>query len=339
VETAAPQGGLDLAAYLKLFRFPLVFTAIADSVVGYVLMSRGEPDLRIIALLALCSAGLYFFGMAMNDIADRKRDLELAPTRVLPSGRISLRGALVASFLALGLSLGALLVLPGPANRFRFVPWAAAVLFIILYDFLLKLPPTMGLVRACNLLIGVLSGWASFGRTVLQKDALVAGVIALPEFLYVTALTFVSTLEEGTLKRARIWIGVGFMVLAALMTVHWVPACHYGSLDYTVAGNTHVQFVHGTDIVSNLKAYLTFHFRPVVPALLPALALSSWLITRAAKARDRKGVMLLVRDGVAGIVLLDATLVMSGGTILGGFWIALLLLPAFWMISIFKRLA
>src|SRR5439155_720032 len=80
----------DLVAYLKLFRFPLVFTAIADSAAGY-LAASFQLEIGTLTLLAVSSAGLYFFGMALNDIADRERDKQLAPGRVLPSGRLSLR--------------------------------------------------------------------------------------------------------------------------------------------------------------------------------------------------------------------------------------------------------
>ena len=71
----------DVLAYLRLFRFPLIFTAIADSATGYLLRTswRGDPDPLTLLLLAVSSAGLYCFGMAMNDIADRHRDREIAP--------------------------------------------------------------------------------------------------------------------------------------------------------------------------------------------------------------------------------------------------------------------
>ncbi|HLY74131.1 MAG TPA: hypothetical protein VKU80_08440, partial [Planctomycetota bacterium] len=97
---------VDVVAYLKLFRFPLVFTAIADSATGRLLVSC---DFRAawptLGLLALASAGLYFFGMSLNDIADRIRDKDIAPGRVLPSGRLGLGAARVACFAALAASL------------------------------------------------------------------------------------------------------------------------------------------------------------------------------------------------------------------------------------------
>ena len=77
---AAPRKRFDVVAYLKLFRFPLVFTAIADSAAGHVIgRSYGRPEqgytLPALGKLALMSAGLYLFGMALNDLADRKKEI------------------------------------------------------------------------------------------------------------------------------------------------------------------------------------------------------------------------------------------------------------------------
>ena len=80
-----------MVSYLKLFRFPLVFTAIADSAAGYLVACGGRPDPLVLALLAVASSGLYMFGMAGNDLADAERDRALHPERVLPSGRITKR--------------------------------------------------------------------------------------------------------------------------------------------------------------------------------------------------------------------------------------------------------
>src|SRR5206468_9406065 len=97
-------------ALLQLTRMALVFTAIAD---GYctALLRRGvfqDEDVldprRMISIAAI-SVGLYGFGMSLNDIADRKRDLQIASHRPLPSGRVGLVAAHVISVL---LALGAL---------------------------------------------------------------------------------------------------------------------------------------------------------------------------------------------------------------------------------------
>ena len=80
MDTPAPRRRFDLVAYLKLVRFPLVFTAIADSAAGYFIGRLGgdDPITPTLGLLALSSAGLYLSGMALNDIADLPKVDELS---------------------------------------------------------------------------------------------------------------------------------------------------------------------------------------------------------------------------------------------------------------------
>src|SRR5262245_18818026 len=85
-----------LLAYLQLCRFAAVFTALADIFLGYLLSRWSEPDVWLgseFALLLVASAGLYLAGMVFNDVFDRKLDAEERPNRPIPSGRVSLRGA------------------------------------------------------------------------------------------------------------------------------------------------------------------------------------------------------------------------------------------------------
>src|SRR6185437_7311753 len=99
-----------LLTLLQLTRMALVFTAIADSYCTALLRMKvfGDHDVlqpsRIIAIAAM-SVGLYGFGMSLNDIADRRRDSQIAAHRPLPSGRV---GVLTAHFISVLLALGAL---------------------------------------------------------------------------------------------------------------------------------------------------------------------------------------------------------------------------------------
>jgi len=338
VETVAPRKGFDVVAYLKLFRFPLVFTAIADSAAGYLSGSGGSPHYGVLALLAICSSGLYFFGMAMNDIADRNRDRELAPTRVLPSGRISLRGACIAAFCCLAISLGALVIIPKVGLLQRLIVWLLAVGAIVGYDFAVKVPPTMGLVRASNLLLGVMAGMTYWGEFVGEQMVALA-FFAVPSFVYVTSLTFVSTLEEGEVKRGRLVVGACGMALAALMASQWIPLTSdaFSKPIQALANPLTVSAV-----VSNIETHFGGWFKLSPAALICSSTLIGWIAFRAWRARDRKGVMLLVRDGIGGIILLDAAWLMSeprDNATLHGILLMLLVLPAIVSVALFKRLA
>lgn len=304
-------------AYLKLFRLPLVFTAIADSAAGYLAgRSPYSPTPLVLVVLAVSSAGLYAFGMGMNDVADRDRDKALYPGRPLPSGRVSLKGALRACWALLALSGAAILFIPErlpslagvdpeslgwTAGLLRLVCWAGAVTAILAYDFRVKIPPVMGAVRALNFLMGYfvfsLAPWGGSIDGVWRPGVLLA---AAP-FLYGTSLTFVSTLEDGgVVHQNRLWFGACGMIAAALLPV----------------------------VLQGFSAF----------ALVPAGALAAWILFRARQAVNKKGVMLMVRDGVAGFILLDASIVMATGQVVEGVMLAALLVPAFGLMQIFKRL-
>ena len=85
-----------LLTLLQFTRIALVFTAVGDGWAAMLLSRRatGRPiDWAYALLITATSVLLYTFGMALNDLIDRRRDSQLAPSRPLPSGRISVRAA------------------------------------------------------------------------------------------------------------------------------------------------------------------------------------------------------------------------------------------------------
>src|SRR4051812_50164902 len=92
-----------LLTLLQFTRMALVFTAISNSLCTLLLATRRHvgPDGSVVealgwqsvVLVALISSGLYGYGMALNDIIDRRRDRQVAAHRPLPSGRIALATA------------------------------------------------------------------------------------------------------------------------------------------------------------------------------------------------------------------------------------------------------
>jgi 4-hydroxybenzoate polyprenyltransferase len=305
----------DLVAYLKLFRFPLVFTAVADSAAGYLIANPSSLQPLTMVLLALCSTGLYFFGMALNDIADRERDQDLAPNRVLPSGRLTLKSAKVAAFTALGFSFAAiLLVLDTPILQ-RVAVWGLLVFCISAYNLFLKIPPMMGFVRAFNLLLGVAAG-RIIGLDISGQPWQYA-MLAFPTLVYVSSLTYVSTLEDVGPSRTKLMVGTALMSVGALLAAMTGPA---------------------VQIAVYFAPFSEAAFRSP-SAFLFSIVLIGWIVRRAAHAEDKKGVMLLVRDGVAGIIVLDAALLASFEDVMTGLLVASLLGPAALSVAIFKRLA
>jgi 4-hydroxybenzoate polyprenyltransferase len=309
--------GFDPVAYLKLFRFPLVFTAIADSAAGYVIATPTMIQPLAMILLAVCSAGLYFFGMALNDIVDLERDKVIASNRVLPSGRLTVKSAKIAAGIALGCSLAAILgILDTPAGFLqRIVVWALVVLCITAYNVFLKIPLTMGFVRAFNLLLGVAAG------RLITFD--IAGqpwqyaILALPALVYVSSLTYVSTLEDASPSRRKVMVGAALMSAGALLAALAGPVLQIV-----------VYFAPFWEAASKFPW-----------AFLFSIILIGWTVRRAAHADDEKSIMLLVRDGVGGIILLDAALLASCEDVVSALMVASLLVPAALSVAVFKRLA
>ncbi|MBW3542280.1 MAG: UbiA family prenyltransferase [Planctomycetes bacterium] len=208
-----------LRAWLQLVRLPAVFTAMADVALGY-LMLHGRPhpagDWLPFALLITASSCLYLAGMAFNDVFDRRIDAVERPQRPIPSGRVSLKAAVL---------LGGVLVVSGvTAAAFvgRQSLWIACglVAAIFAYDGALKATPAgplvMGGCRFLNVMLGASA--ASTAAEVWQSPHwLVAGALGV----YVTGLTWFARGEAGTSRRRSLILGsivvnLGLAGLAAL---------------------------------------------------------------------------------------------------------------------------
>ncbi len=95
-----------LLALLQLTRMALVFTAISNGLAALALRHAYAGDVTpnlVVATLAV-AIGLYGYGMALNDIIDRRRDRQLQQARPLPSGRIGLISAVLACVVLLGVA-------------------------------------------------------------------------------------------------------------------------------------------------------------------------------------------------------------------------------------------
>ena len=180
--------------------------------------------------------------------------------------------------------------------------WCGIVIVILAYNFVFKAAPAMGIIRSLNVLLGAAAGWSEG-----EIDRLQIGlVLAIPAFTYVTALTFVSTLEEGKIRLPVIAVGATFMVLGA-----FAPGL--------------ARLAVGLEVAS--EGWIVSAF------------LACWIVWRSMLARERRGVMMIVRDGVAGIIILDAAILCAAGFVDQGIVVAALIFPAALFVGLFKKVS
>jgi len=93
--------------YLQLMRFANIFTAMADVLAGYLIVSGMRMRFPDLAGLLLSSSCIYAGGCVLNDFCDKETDARERPFRPLPAGKISSREALILLLILLGLGLAA----------------------------------------------------------------------------------------------------------------------------------------------------------------------------------------------------------------------------------------
>ena len=203
-----------LRAYLQLMRFPAVFTALADILLGFLLTHENLSPVGNLAALLGASSGLYLAGMVFNDLFDRDLDALERPGRPIPSGRIAPKAAAV---------LACALMILGAACAARVSPQAVEISLmlvglILAYDGFLKQTPVgpiaMGGCRFLNVMLGASAG---SGATWASPQLFVA----LAMGAYVAGLTWFARQEAQQSARTQLAaaatiVHVGTMGLAAI---------------------------------------------------------------------------------------------------------------------------
>lgn len=229
-ERVPQAAGFDGLTYLRLFRAPNVFTAIADVSMGYLLTTRSLADWPGFVLLVIASALLYTSGMVLNDVFDVEIDRRERPNRPLPSGRISVAWAkwLGIQFLLMGWGAA---TLAGFAPGSEAAVWRSGAVGLLLcltilgYDGGAKRsawfgPWVMGGCRFWNVLLGMSlhaapsgSGWNVAGYS--TGHLLVAAGIGI----YIVGVTYFARSEATVSPRpwlifGIVWMATGIACLA-----------------------------------------------------------------------------------------------------------------------------
>lgn len=153
------------------------------------LLSGGQ-DLFYLLLIGVVVSFFYMAGMSFNDVCDVDRDRATRPDRPIPSGQISLHGAM---FVSVGLAAAGLVLLALAPYWQGMLAGLVLLAAIAAYDLHHKRNPWSVLIMAsCRLLVYVVASYALTGA--LAPQALFAGLV---QFGYIVALSLAARRDNA----------------------------------------------------------------------------------------------------------------------------------------------
>jgi 4-hydroxybenzoate polyprenyltransferase len=224
--------------------------------------------------------------MVLNDCFDVEEDRRFRPGRPLPSGTVALRSAWLSGWMLL--ACGVLLAAVVGTTQLGIAVILA--LCIILYDGMLKHSWVGGLVMAACRYLNWLMALSVAGLSLTNL------LLPLPVFLYIAALTYLSSAETTAHSKVPLAVSAAGMVLAAAA----------------------ISILNQTGILPHTWALL-----------LLGVALPMVLLRLLATAHDFTPGLIqqTMKFLILGIIPLDAILVFAGGPWWGGLIILTLLIP------------
>jgi 4-hydroxybenzoate polyprenyltransferase len=177
------KGYLDLC---RISNVPSVWTNVLCAVV----LALGGFSWKGYLLTALALSCYYLAGMCLNDICDAQLDAVQRPSRPIPSGRVSRRGAVI---LTLALFVSGTSVLLSAPFRQGFYAALLLIAVIIWYDLHHKKNPfSVLLMASCRFLVFVVASLAV--TCTLPSIVIVAGAL---QFVYVVGISVVARYENS----------------------------------------------------------------------------------------------------------------------------------------------
>lgn len=192
-------------AYLQLMRFPAVFTAMADVILGFMLNhDRIGQDRASLLFLLIASSCLYLAGMVLNDVFDREVDARQRPKRPIPSGRVKVKtaAALGGALMALGIAAAAMVTIHS------LIVAGLIAAMVLVYDGFAKKtvfgPIVMGSCRFLNIILGASAQERAFqvwGGTLQFPQWWIATGLGI----YIAGVTWFARQEAGQSDRRQLW--------------------------------------------------------------------------------------------------------------------------------------
>ena len=268
--TIKPQ---SIRGYLQLMRPANIITAWADILLGYgastVTAGINNLDLVTLGALILATTGLYGGGVVFNDVCDAELDAIERPERPIPSGRVSLGGAI---------TLGTALLLFGiiaaaTVSNLSAILASIVALTALVYDkygkhHTLLGPLNMGACRGGNLLLGV----SAVPAAVSDR-----WYLALIPIIYIAAITAIS---QGEVRGGKKTTGIIAIALIAIV----------------------ISSILGLGLLREYSLLITLPFL----ALFTALVLPPFI--KAATNPSPELIQTAVKAGVLSLIVLDATI-------------------------------
>ena len=168
--------------YLQLIRFPGIFTAFSNVLIGYFFSFSFNSEIFFLPYLLATSGMLFCSGMIFNDYFDYDLDKKERSFRPLPSGKISKQNALL---------LGFIFIILANISAF-FIGFDSLIIslilscIILLYNFKLKSILFLGIlnlsiIRMLNILLGfsIISISFEFFQYVIPLGIFVFGISIL----------------------------------------------------------------------------------------------------------------------------------------------------------------
>jgi 4-hydroxybenzoate polyprenyltransferase len=179
----------SIKAYLDLCRvsnLPTVWTNVLAALV----LSGAEFSWCNFIILSVSMSLFYSGGMCLNDICDASIDMDIKPTRPMPSGRISPNHAVR---FTVALFVTALILLLAVPYLRAFYAGLLLTVVIIAYDKSHKSHySSVILMASCRLLVFVVAALAATGS--VAPYALLAGCL---QFAYVLAISVTARFEKS----------------------------------------------------------------------------------------------------------------------------------------------
>ena len=198
-----------LKTILQLTRFPGIFTAFSNVLVGFFIISYGQFEINILPFLLTTTGLLFSAGMILNDYFDYKVDLMERPERPIPSKKIPRKTALflvIIFFIAANLSAAVIGIESITVSLIM-------TILIIIYNFKAKKIPVIGIInlssiRFLNIVLG-------FSITTLNFEII---HYAIPLALFVAGISILAKNEIKPTVQNKIF-NIIFILISIIFTV------------------------------------------------------------------------------------------------------------------------